>query len=184
MFRPRRHSTSAATEVSRVNVFPSGLGWVATAWQHKRLYALTFGHRSPQLAVTGLGLSAEASASVEAASGDAFAERLQAYADGRADDFRDVPVVLDDFTDFQRRVFHRCRRIAYGSTLAYGELAAAIGAPQAARAVGNTMARNRIPLVIPCHRVVGAAGALGGFSAPDGINLKRRLLQLEKENRR
>ena len=179
MFRPTRHSLPATMEVPRVDVFPSGLGWVATAWQRKRLYSLTFGHRSPQLAVTALGLSADAPASVAAAPRDAFAKRLQAYADGRADDFRDVPVVLDDFTDFQRRVFHRCRRIAYGSTLAYGELAAAIGSPQAARAVGNTMARNRIPLVIPCHRVVGAAGALGGFSAPDGINMKRRLLRLE-----
>ena len=90
-----------------------------------------------------------------------------------------MPVVLDGFTDFQCRVYQRCRRIAYGATLSYGALAAAIGVPQAARAVGNTMARNRLPLVIPCHRVVGAAGALGGFSAPDGIHMKQRLLSLE-----
>ena len=179
MSRPTRQSTSAVTEVSRVNVFPSGLGWVATAWQGERLYALTFGHRSPQMAVTALGLPADAPAPVPASPRDAFAKRLQAYAGGRADDFEDVPVVLDDFTEFQRRVFQRCRRIAYGSTLSYGELAAAVGSPQAARAVGNTMARNRIPLVIPCHRVGGAAGALGGFSAPDGIHMKRRLLSLE-----
>jgi len=163
-------------------VFPSDLGWIATAWRHERLYALTFGYRSPQLAVTALGLPVDSLASDQSPHHDAFTKRLEAYAGGRADDFRDVPVVLDDFTDFQRRVFQRCRRIAYGSRLSYGELAAAIGAPQAARAVGNTMTRNRIPLVIPCHRVVGAGGALGGFSAPDGINMKRRLLRLEKEH--
>ncbi len=183
MSRPARHSVFTATEAPRVSVFPSDLGWVATVWQGGRLFALTFGHHSPQMAVSALGLSADAPAAIPASPHDALANRLQAYAAGRADEFRDIPVILDDFTDFQQRVFRRCRQIAYGSTRSYAALAAASGSPQAARAVGQTMARNRLPLVIPCHRVVGAGGALGGFSAPDGINMKRRLLRLEKEHR-
>lgn len=180
MSRPTRRANSATRGAPRVNVFDSGLGWVATAWRGERLYALAFGHRTPQRALAALGLPADEFTVDPASGADAFSGRVQAYADGRADDFRDVPVDLDDFSDFQRRVFLRCRRIAYGATLAYGELAAAVGSPRAARAVGSTMARNRVPLVIPCHRVVGAAGALGGFSAPDGICMKRRLLRLEQ----
>jgi methylated-DNA-[protein]-cysteine S-methyltransferase len=61
----------------------------------------------------------------------------------------------------------------------YGDLAAAIGSPGAARAVGSVMARNCFPLIVPCHRVLGAGGSLGGYSAPDGLRMKRRLLAME-----
>jgi len=110
---------------------------------------------------------------------DEFARRVQTYARGAPDDFADVPIVLTGLTDFQQRVIRECRRISYGHTLAYGELAVRAGSPNAARAVGSVMARNRIALVIPCHRVVGSAGKLGGYSAPDGIRMKTRLLELE-----
>src|SRR5437762_530922 len=63
--------------------------------------------------------------------------------------------------------------------LTYGDLSAAAGAPGAARAVGNVMAQNRYPIIVPCHRVVGSAGSLGGFSARDGISMKRRMLEME-----
>ena len=66
-----------------------------------------------------------------------------------------------------------------GHTVTYGELATRSGTPGAARAVGSVMARNRVPVVIPCHRVV-AAGGMGGFSAPNGLQLKQRMLNLEK----
>ena len=90
-----------------------------------------------------------------------------------------VPVALDAKTEFRRRVLQQCRRIPYGDTLTYAELAVAAGSPRACRAVGNIMARNRIPLVIPCHRVVGSHGSLGGYSAPSGLPMKQRLLRLE-----
>jgi methylated-DNA-[protein]-cysteine S-methyltransferase len=66
-----------------------------------------------------------------------------------------------------------------GRVRTYGELAAAAGSAGAARAVGSVMAKNRHPIIVPCHRVVGSAGSLGGFSARDGINMKRRMLELE-----
>ena len=66
-----------------------------------------------------------------------------------------------------------------GETVSYAELAGRAGSPNAARAVGGVMAGNRVPLLVPCHRVVGAGGRLGGFSAPTGVELKKRLLALE-----
>ena len=108
-----------------------------------------------------------------------FAKRIQAFAEGRRDDFLDVPVALGEVTDFQRRVLQQCRRIPYGRTLTYGELAAKAGFPGAARPVGGVMAGNRVPLVIPCHRVVGSSGSLRGYSGAGGVATKQRLLELE-----
>ncbi len=105
--------------------------------------------------------------------------RLQAYATGTPVDFRDVRVDPGRLTAFERRVVGQCRRIPYGETVSYGELAARSGSPGAARAVGNCMAANRIPLIIPCHRVVRADGRPGAYSAPGGTRTKRRLLALE-----
>ena len=99
---------------------------------------------------------------------------------GQADDFADVRVWSERWTPFQRRVLDCCRRIPYGKTQSYAELAIAAGSPAAARAVGRTMATNPIPLVIPCHRVVGSGGDLCGFSAVGGLDAKRRLLALEQ----
>ena len=86
---------------------------------------------------------------------------------------------LRGLTDFRRQVLERCRRIPYGQVMTYGELAGAVGRAGAARAVGQCMAANPIPLIIPCHRVVAADGRAGGFSAPGGAATKRRMLELE-----
>jgi methylated-DNA-[protein]-cysteine S-methyltransferase len=95
-------------------------------------------------------------------------------------DFSDVPLALDHLTSFGRRVVAACRRIRWGQTRSYGELASECGAAGAARAVGTVMAKNRYPLIVPCHRVLAARGALGGYSAPDGLRMKRRLLAMEQ----
>jgi methylated-DNA-[protein]-cysteine S-methyltransferase len=73
-----------------------------------------------------------------------------------------------------------CRRIGYGQTISYGQLAASVGAPGAARAVGTCMATNPLPLVVPCHRVIPAAGPPGFYSAPGGCRMKQRLLAMER----
>ena len=114
-------------------------------------------------------------------------ERLEQYAEGRAvdgwalGDFSDVPLDLSERTDFQRRVLSQCQRIAPGETVSYGELAVRAGSPRAARAVGSVMSSNRLPLIVPCHRVVGSTGKLHGFSSPSGMKMKHRLLQMERE---
>jgi methylated-DNA-[protein]-cysteine S-methyltransferase len=110
----------------------------------------------------------------------ALRRRLRDYAAGKDVHFDDIAVDLGPVTPFQSRVLACCRNIRRGATISYAELAKAAGRPGAARAVGNVMARNRCPLVIPCHRVLHAGGGLGGFSAPQGLTLKRRLLNLER----
>ncbi len=80
---------------------------------------------------------------------------------------------------FQRVVLQAVAAIPYGETRAYGQIAAAIGRPKAARAVGRAVATNPMPIVVPCHRVVGSNGALHGYSGPGGLATKARLLALE-----
>jgi methylated-DNA-[protein]-cysteine S-methyltransferase len=105
--------------------------------------------------------------------------RLVEYADGSPDDFRDIEVETSHLTRFAATIAEVTRQIPYGETRSYGELAELAGHPGAARAVGSVMAKNRTPLVVPCHRVVGSGGKLGGFSAIDGLRMKQRLLDLE-----
>jgi methylated-DNA-[protein]-cysteine S-methyltransferase len=90
-----------------------------------------------------------------------------------------VPLFTARLTDFDQSVVRACRRIPYGETLSYGELAKRAGHAGAARGVGRTMATNRFPIIVPCHRVVAAGGRIGGYSAPQGLTMKRRLLALE-----
>lgn len=108
-------------------------------------------------------------------------ERLQQFAAGELVDLTKIPLSLSHLTPFQRRVVKACRAIKRGQSRSYGEVAAAAGSPGAARAVGQVMRTNRMPLIVPCHRVVAAGGKLGGFSAPQGLAMKRRLLELEAD---
>lgn len=91
----------------------------------------------------------------------------------------DFPLDLSGMTDFQHAVLQATQRIPYGQTATYADLARAAGRPGASRAVGGVMAGNPLPLIVPCHRVVRSDGGLGGFSAPQGVALKERLLELE-----
>src|SRR5262249_27222535 len=105
--------------------------------------------------------------------------RLKLFAGGETVDFADVPLSLEHLTTFGKRVIAACRQIPWGQTKTYGDLAAECGSPGAARAVGSVMAKNRYPLIVPCHRVLAAGGDIGGYSAPDGLTMKRRLLAME-----
>ena len=102
-----------------------------------------------------------------------------AYYDGNEADLSGIDVDLEAFTPFQKRVLLALRNVTHGQKVTYGHLAAMAGSPKAARAIGACMAKNPLPLIIPCHRVLGANGALTGFSAPGGTQTKRRMLQLE-----
>lgn len=109
------------------------------------------------------------------------AEALTHYFAGDEVDPAAVPVAFDagPQTEFLRAIYGALRRVKRGATVTYGELAAAAGRPKAARAVGMAMARNRFPLLVPCHRVLAGGGGLGGFSSAGGLDDKRRLLVLE-----
>ena len=98
---------------------------------------------------------------------------------GEASDLSTIPLDLDSVPPFDRRVYEVARAIPPGATLTYGEIAARLGTPDAARAVGQALGRNPFALVVPCHRVLAAGGKLGGFSANGGITTKLRLLAIE-----
>ena len=107
-----------------------------------------------------------------------FQRQLRDYFAGAPVRF-DVPLDLQDVTEFQWKVLAACAEVEYGQTATYGDLARRIGKTRATRAVGSALGRNPVPLVIPCHRVVGCSGGLGGFSAEQGVRMKRWLLDLE-----
>jgi methylated-DNA-[protein]-cysteine S-methyltransferase len=160
--------------------FTTELGAVAVAWRGESITRISIGHSSEAAALAALSSEGAKPAGNPPAFVLRLADRLQCYASGeRGDDFWDVPLDLSHLSPFQKRVVQNCRRISTGRTRTYGELAGLAGSPGAARAVGNVMSGNRFPIVVPCHRVVGSAGSLGGFSAPQGTSLKRRMLALE-----
>ena len=164
---------------STLAIFASELGWMAAVFTGERLVRLSFGNRTREKAEKAYADLASKSSVSLSPNLERAVQRLQAFAAGESDDLLDIDVDYGVVTPFQRRVLEGCRAIPPGETLSYGELAHIAGAPGAARAVGNVMRTNKIPLVIPCHRVVGSGGALGGYSAPEGLKMKQRLLDRE-----
>lgn len=108
--------------------------------------------------------------------GSPIEAEIREYFEGRRKDLRDLPVDLSKSTPFERRVYEATREIPWGKVATYGQIAKAIGQPNAQRAVGQALGKNPIGVVIPCHRVV-AADSLGGFTG--GLEYKRKLLRLE-----
>ena len=106
-------------------------------------------------------------------------ERIGRLLGGHVDDLLDVELDMAAVLPFQRRVYEFARRIRAGATLTYGEVALRLGEPQGARAVGQALGANPFPIIVPCHRVLGAAGRPGGFSAHGGTRTKLQLLEIE-----
>ena len=104
-------------------------------------------------------------------------ELLNRYFEGERVDFSEVPVQVAFRTDFQQQVWNAIREIPYGEVRTYKWIADRIGRPKSVRSVGNATGANPLPILIPCHRVVGSNGKLGGYSG--GIERKRQLLTLE-----
>jgi methylated-DNA-[protein]-cysteine S-methyltransferase len=106
------------------------------------------------------------------------AKKILKYLEGEQKDL-DIPVDWSIFPEFQKMVLKLAYDIPYGSVETYGQLAHRTGNPNSSRAVGAALGKNPIPIVIPCHRVVGADGSLHGYSAPGGLTTKAWLLTLE-----
>jgi methylated-DNA-[protein]-cysteine S-methyltransferase len=184
MLSPQQKTVSArrrpAAGALRVATFETSLGWMAVALRDGRVVRAAFGDRTPRGAVSRLGMPDELEVVDQLTPAEeGLVARLKAFADGTPDDLRDIPIDTGHLTKFALRVVQQCRRIPVGQTLSYAELAARAGSPNAARAVGNVMKSNRFPLLVPCHRVVGAGRSIGGYSAASGLEMKRRLLARE-----
>ena len=104
---------------------------------------------------------------------------LRSYMSGRSAFETNVPVDWSAFSRFDRLIFKRLQHVPHGSIVSYGELAARLGFPRAARALGNALARNPIPVLIPCHRVIRSNRSLGGFQR--GARWKRILLRIDRK---
>jgi O-6-methylguanine DNA methyltransferase len=102
---------------------------------------------------------------------------------GEASDLSTVALDMDGVASFPRRVYEITRTIRPGATLSYGEVAARLGDPGSARAVGRALGQNPFPIVVPCHRVVAAGGKAGGFSGSGGVATKLRILAIEGAQR-
>lgn len=103
-----------------------------------------------------------------------------AYFEGDKVDFSRIPVDLSGFGAFEQAVLRALRDVKHGRTTCYTELAQAAGNGRAVRAAANAVAKNPLPLILPCHRIIRKDGSMGGFSAPGGVTTKKRLLELEQ----
>ena len=173
--------------------FSTDLGHMALATWDGEIVGLAFGYSRADQAIRALksyysesdrallDQAMRESSSEAAFFNERVARLLKKYASGESVDFDDLPLSLVGMTNFQKQVVAACRASPWGETVSYGELAARVGHPGAARAVGTVMRKNRVPLIVPCHRVLAADGKLGGYSSPAGLAMKKRLLALEKK---
>lgn len=161
-------------------VFETALGFMGLAWSGAGLTRVCLAERRREsverrlLREAGDGTSAAMPAWVAELVG-----RIKAYAAGEQADFRDVPVDLAGVDDFRLAIYAATRKLGFGETTTYGELAKRAGRAGLPRETGAALGANPVPLVIPCHRILAAGGRIGGFSAPGGSLAKERMLVLE-----
>ena len=164
------------------DVFDTSLGWIGVVASERGLVRTTLPEPGREAAEDAI-FPAQAEAVRDPARFEALRESIESYFEGKPNDLGDQPLDLSDAPAFFIDAWEACRQIPAGETRPYAWLAAAAGRPGAVRAAGQAMARNRFPLMVPCHRVVRADGSLGGFGGKVGLPLKQRLLALEGESR-
>ena len=176
-------ATSVRQDTLQLAIFQTPLGWFGMLGQDQKLRQIHIGRASRQ------DLEDEfreeySDARIELKQWNPeLQNRLVRFARGEEVSFEDVDLQWPrPLTKFRKKVLQQTRKLRWGQTVTYGELARRAGSPRAARAVGSTMASNLFPIIIPCHRVVGSNGALGGFTAPTGISLKSQLLTMEADS--
>lgn len=155
--------------------FETEAGWIGILGSARGLVGVTLPRRSAPQALHSLGKKAHDAIPAPELFRELVA-RFQSYFSGQRTDFPDG-LDLSSATDFQQQVWTATRRIPYGETRTYAWIAREIQNPAAARAVGQALGANPIPIIIPCHRVLASNGGLGGFSG--GLKTKRQLLKLE-----
>ena len=161
------------------DVFETPLGWMGVLASGKGLRQTTLPQTSPDQCVALMGEEIEHAIFSPERFGD-LKRKLGLYIQGEAVTFGDELIDVEDASPFLRAAWKACRSIPRGETHSYKWLAAQAGRPQAPRAAGQSMARNPLPVIIPCHRVIASDGGLGGFGKGSSqLELKKRLLELE-----
>jgi methylated-DNA-[protein]-cysteine S-methyltransferase len=168
------------TDAVRHALFDTPLGPSAIAWSDAGILALCLPERDAAAALAAIRRRAPGStAAVPTGAAAAAVDGVRALLSGEQPDLLDVALDWRGVSDFERRVYDHVRLIPPGRTETYGTVAAAVGEPGAARAVGMALGRNPFAPVVPCHRVLAADGRTGGFSAPGGVATKMRMLAIE-----
>ena len=162
-------------------IFETAHGYIAIAWNGRGVTSLRLPEKNAGAAERALLRRAPAAVrSAPPAPIAALIAAAQRYFAGARTDFSDVEIDLGPQEPFFARVYERVRKLGWGETTTYGAVAKELGAgPEAARDVGQAMATNPIPLIVPCHRVLAAGGKIGGFSAPGGSHSKAAMLEIE-----
>ncbi len=161
-------------------VFETAIGQCAIAWHEQSVVAVGLPEGDDAETRARL-LKRWPDATERCADGAAHVaiDQIRALLRGEPADLTSIALDMSEVSDFERRVYQRARAIPPGQTLTYGEIARAIGEPDASRAVGRALGRNPFPIVVPCHRVLAAQSKSGGFSAHGGVATKLRLLAIE-----
>jgi methylated-DNA-[protein]-cysteine S-methyltransferase len=174
-------SDAMSESAQHYHVFETAMGFCAIAWSDAgvaRFQLPTKSADSTDRLMRRRAFGAEPGALPEGIA--AVVAAAKRYFGGEEIDFSQVPLDLAGQDAFFARIYDALRRVGWGRTTTYGALAKEVGAGrEAARDVGEAMARNPMPLIIPCHRVLAAGGKIGGFSAPGGSKTKARMLELE-----
>lgn len=162
-------------------VFETAAGFCAIAWSEAGIARFHLPSSTAEATEHSLRRRlADAEPATPPATVMAVVEAAKRYFAGEQVDFSNVSLDLGAQDEFFIKIYAAARRIGWGQTTTYGSLARELGAgPEAARDVGQAMARNPVPLIIPCHRVLAAGGKIGGFSAPGGSTAKQRMLEME-----
>jgi methylated-DNA-[protein]-cysteine S-methyltransferase len=162
------------------HVFPTAAGFCAIGWSDHGIARFQLPTKTAEAAERLLLRRAPgAKAAPPAQVADVIAAATRYFEGGRPD-FSGLELDLDDVDPLFRSIYEALRGVGYGRTTTYGALAKELApGPEGARHVGEAMAKNPIPLIIPCHRVLAAGGKVGGFSAPGGAATKIRMLELE-----
>ena len=162
------------------HVFETKLGFAGIAWGEDGLVT-RFRLPDPDRGAAEQQFRGKTDARTSPPAIAAVIAQAERYFGGERIDFTPIELDLSQIDPFRRAIYDALRRVGFGETVTYGELAKRAGAnaPTAAQDVGIAMARNPVPLIIPCHRVLAAGGKLGGFSAPGRTEAKERMLALE-----
>jgi methylated-DNA-[protein]-cysteine S-methyltransferase len=160
-------------------LFDAVIGVCAIAWSDRGITGLQLPERSPDATSARAMRTFRAREQPLSPQAAHAVDAIRAMLDGVPDDLTSIALDLHDVPPFDRQVYEIARLIPPGRTSTYGDIAARLGSRGLSRAVGQALGRNRFAIIVPCHRVLSADGALRGFSAHGGVALKRRLLELE-----
>jgi methylated-DNA-[protein]-cysteine S-methyltransferase len=162
------------------HVFDTSLGACGVAWSERGVTRLQLPERTPTATERRLkARPVNGGAGVPPVPVREAIAMLERYFTGERVDFASVALDLSHVGSFHRKIYDATRSLGWGQTASYGDLARQAGSPGAARAVGQAMGHNPVPIIIPCHRVLASGRKIGGFSAFGGAITKERLLALE-----